>query len=190
MRLLFMHFSYLRVPFFIHLLQHVCVRVFLKNLYIYIFLSTNTFESQRLLVFRKQMSWFRERNYHVCRICICRLSERAILIEWIAFEGISRRLLHTGSLRLFYVENLGRQIQIAIHAYIHSCMLPSINAYIYTCIHKYTCLHNCIHTNIQYLYTYIHTYIQAFMHEYINSYLHTYICRCIGRHARENAILA
>ena len=73
------------------------------------------------------------------------------------------------TLQACYCSSSSNNMQLYIHAYMHTCihayMHTSIHAYILTCMHAYT--HKCIHA---YNHTCIHAWSHTCIHAPINSY--------------------
>ena len=71
------------------------------------------------------------------------------------------------TLQACYCSSSSNNMQLYIHAYMHTC----IHAYMPTCIQAYmhTYLHACMHTPTN---AYMHTIIHAYMHEPTHAYMH------------------
>ena len=71
------------------------------------------------------------------------------------------------TLQACYCSSSSNNMQLYIHAYMHTC----IHAYVPTCIQAYmhTYLHACMHTPTN---AYMHTIIHAYMHEPTHAYMH------------------
>ena len=80
------------------------------------------------------------------------------------------------TLQACYCSSSSNNMQLYIHAYMHTC----IRAYMHTSIHAYilTCMHACIHPQM-------HTCIQSYMHTCMNPHMHTCIHKSIQAYIKD-----
>ena len=80
------------------------------------------------------------------------------------------------TLQACYCSSSNNNMQLYIHAYMHTC----IHAYMHTGIHAYilTCMHACIHPQM-------HTCIQSYMHTCMNPHMHTCIHKSIQAYIKD-----
>ena len=76
------------------------------------------------------------------------------------------------TLQACYCSSSSNNMQLYIHAYMHTCL----HAYRHTCIHTY--MHACIHPQM-------HTCIQSYMHTCMNPHMHTCIHKSIQAYIKD-----
>ena len=80
------------------------------------------------------------------------------------------------TLQACYCSSSSNNMQLYIHAYMHTC----IHAYMHTGIHAYilACMHACIHPQM-------HTCTQSYMHTCMNPHMHTCIHKSIQAYIKD-----